>query len=286
VRDLVDHGAQQAGISLRRLCLRCGMSRQNYYARRRQRHRRQLDAELVVALVQAERRRHPRLGGRKLLFLLRAELTATGVRLGRDRFFALLRSQGLLVERKRVWPKTTNSRHGLPVFRNLVKDLEVTAPDQVWVSDLTYLRTEEGFLYAALITDQYSRKIVGRHLGDTLESIGCQQALAMALKSLPADRYPIHHSDRGCQYCCYDYVELLKRRGLSISMTEALHCYENALAERVNGILKQEYELDVTFRTKQQARYAFQQAVELYNQWRPHLSLDYRTPEEVHRRAA
>jgi putative transposase len=239
VKDLVDHGAQQAGLSLRRLCTRSGMSRQNYYARRHQRQRRQIDAELVVALVQAERRRQPRLGGRKLLFLLQAQLTAAGVRLGRDRFFALLRSQGLLVERKRGWPKTTNSRHGLPVFRNLVKDLEVTAPDQVWVSDLTYLRTEEGFLYAALITDKYSRKIVGRHVGDSLESIGCQQALTMALKLLPADRYPIHHYDRGCQYCCHDYVELLQRRGLSISMTEALHCYENALAERVNGILKQ-----------------------------------------------
>jgi transposase InsO family protein len=262
------------------------MSRQNYYARRHRRHRRQIDAELVVALVQAERRRQPRLGGRKLLFLLRAQLTAAGVRLGRDRFFALLRSQGLLVERKRGWPKTTNSRHSLPVFRNLVKDLEVTAPDQVWVSDLTYLRTEEGFLYAALITDKYSRKIVGRHVGDSLESIGCQQALAMALAGLPADRHPIHHSDRGCQYCCHDYVELLTRRGLSISMTEALHCYENALAERVNGILKQEYELDGTFQTKQQARTAFQQAVALYNQRRPHLSLDYRTPDEVHSRAA
>ena len=286
MKDLVDQGAPRAGLSLRRLCARSGMSRQNYYARRHQRHRRQIDAELVVALVQAERRRQPRLGGRKLLFLLRAQLTAAGVRLGRDRFFALLRAQGLLVKRKRGWPKTTNSRHSLPVFRNLVKELEVTAPDQVWVSDLTYLRTEEGFLYAALITDKYSRKIVGRHVGDSLESLGCQQALAMALAGLRADRYPIHHSDRGCQYCCHDYVELLAWRGLSISMTEALHCYENALAERVNGILKQEYELDGTFRTKQQARTAFQQAVALYNQRRPHLSLDYRTPDEVHSRAA
>lgn len=262
------------------------MSRQNYYAARRHRHRRQIDEDLVVELVRAERKIQPRIGARKLLYLMQVEMAEAGVRMGRDRFFELLGLRGLLVERKRVWPKTTNSRHSLPVFRNLVKAREPTAPNQVWVSDLTYIRTDEGFMFASLITDMYSRKIVGYFIGDSLESIGCQKALKMALDQLPGDRYPIHHSDRGCQYCCHEYVELLKGRGLSISMTEEMHCYENAMAERVNGILKQEYELDATFRTKEQAVKAFMQAVELYNNRRPHLSLDYRTPEEVHRRAA
>jgi len=262
------------------------MSRQNYYAARRHRQRRQIDEDLVVELVKAERRIQPRIGGRKLLYLMKAEMAEAGVSIGRDRFFELLKLSDLLVVRKRIWPKTTNSRHSLPVFRNLVKDLELSGPNQAWASDLTYIRTEEGFMYASLITDMYSRKIVGYYIGDSLESIGCQKALEMAMELLPDDRYPIHHSDRGCQYCCHEYVELLKSRGLSISMTEEMHCYENAMAERVNGILKQEYELDSTFRRKELAKKAFIEAVELYNNRRPHLSLDYRTPEEVHRRAA
>ena len=286
MNDVVDHGAKDAGITISSLCNRTGMSRQNYYAARRHRHRRQIDEDLVVELVKAERRIQPRIGGRKLLYLMKAEMAEEGVSIGRDRFFELLKLSDLLVVRKRIWPKTTNSRHSLPVFRNLVKDLELSGPNQAWASDLTYIRTEEGFMYASLITDMYSRKIVGYYIGDSLESIGCQKALEMAMELLPDDRYPIHHSDRGCQYCCHEYVELLKSRGLSISMTEEMHCYENAMAERVNGILKQEYELDSTFRRKELAKKAFIEAVELYNNRRPHLSLDYRTPEEVHRRAA
>jgi len=286
VNAVVEAGVKDCGISICMLCDRVGMSRQNYYAARRERCRRKIDEDLVVELVKEERRWQPRIGSRKLLYLLQGKFEEAGVRIGRDRFIELLGSEGLLVEKKRVWPKTTNSRHSLPVFRNLVKKREPTAPNQVWVSDVTYIRTDEGFMFASLITDMFSRKIVGWFIGDSLESIGCQQALKTALEQLPADRYPIHHSDRGCQYCCHAYVALLKGRGLSISMTEEMHCYENAMAERVNGILKQEYELDATFRTKEQARKALMEAVELYNNRRPHLSLDYRTPEEAHRRAA
>jgi transposase InsO family protein len=286
VNDVVEHGADEAGISISHLCDRTGMSRQNYYAARRYRQRREIDEDLIVELVKAERRIQPRIGGRKLLRLLRDDIKDANVSIGRDRFFELLCERDLLVVRKRIWPKTTNSRHSLPVFRNLVKDVELTGPEQAMASDLTYIRTEEGFMYASLITDMYSRKIVGWHIGDSLESIGCQKALEMALGGLSADRYPIHHSDRGCQYCCHEYVNLLRSRGLPISMTEELHCYENAMAERVNGILKGEYGLDSTFRTKAHAKKTFEQAVQLYNNRRPHLSLDYKTPEEVHRRAA
>jgi len=262
------------------------MSRQNYYAGRRSRQRRGVDEGLIIELVRRERRLQPRIGGRKLLWMLRGELAEHGVRVGRDRFFETLGAAGMLVERKRARARTTNSRHSLPVFRNLLAGMSLQAPNEAWVSDLTYIRTDEGFLYAALITDAYSRKIVGAHIGESLEAEGCLLALKQALRELPKDKRPLHHSDRGCQYCCHEYVERLQARGLPISMTEVMHCYENALAERINGILKQEYEMDRRFRTKPQAKEAFRQAVWLYNHRRPHLMLDYRFPAEVHEEAA
>jgi len=286
VNVVVDGGAREAGITITALCERLDMSRQNYYAARSRRGRREIDEELVVNLVLQIRRIHPRMGGRKLLHLLGKELTEAGVAIGRDRLFEVLRDHGLLVERKRPSPKTTQSRHTLPVFHNLVAELDLSAPNQVWVSDLTYIRTDEGFVYAAVIMDRFSRKIVGSHIGDSLESEGCVAALEMALADLPADCHPIHHSDRGCQYCCHRYVERLQTHRLPISMTESNHCYENAHAERVIGILKQEYELDATFRTKRDAYATFEQAVDLYNHLRPHLSLDYDVPARVHGRVA
>jgi putative transposase len=268
------------------LCLRVGMSRQNYYAARRLRQRREVDEGLLLELVRRERRVQPRLGGRKLLHLLQADMKEAGVSVGRDRFFELLAERDLLVVPKPGTPHTTNSRHYLPVFHNLLAAMNLQSPNEAWVSDLTYIRTDEGFLYAALITDAYSRKIVGSHIGDSLETEGCLMALDQALSELPKGKQPIHHSDRGCQYCCHEYVDRLQARGLAISMTEVMHCYENALAERVNGILKQEYEMDRTFRTKVQAIAAFQQAVWLYNHRRPHLMLNYRFPADVHAEAA
>ncbi len=283
---VVDQGAKAAGLGVSALCDRVGMSRQNYYAARRLRGRRAIEEGLVLELVRRERRLQPRLGGRKLRHLLRAELEAAGVSVGRDRFFALLAAHDLLVAPKPGTPRTTQSRHSLPVFHNRLAGLVLQSPNQAWVSDLTYIRTEEGFLFASLITDAYSRKIVGAQIGDSLEAEGCLRALEQALEGLPADQRPIHHSDRGCQYCCHEYVRRLQARGLEISMTEVMHCYENAQAERVNGILKQEYELDRTFRTKAQARAAFHQAVWLYNHRRPHLMLDYEFPSHVHAEAA
>ena len=286
MNDVIDNGSREEGYSVKRLCQQVGMSRQNYYAVRRLRKRREVDESLIAELVKRERRLQPRLGGRKLLYLLGPDLQEAGVEIGRDRFFEVLAEHDLLVVRKPRRVYTTNSRHSLPVFHNLLQDKEFTSPNQVWVSDLTYIRTDEGFLYAALITDKVSRKIVGAHIGDSLEAEGCLRALDMALADLPEGHHPIHHSDRGCQYCCHAYVDRLRERGLGISMTEVMHCYENALAERVNGILKQEYALDQKFRSKAQARKAFEQAVWLYNHRRPHLMLEYRFPADVHAEAA
>jgi len=175
---------------------------------------------------------------------------------------------------------------GRKLYKMLKPELEPTSPNQIWVSDITYVRLESSFVYLSLITDLHSRKIVGHYCSDSLESLGCVEALDRALADLPADRYPIHHSDRGCQYCCHEYIDRLIARGLPVSMTEDNHCYENATAERVNGILKQEYGLHMTFRNIEQARRAIAQAVCMYNNRRPHMSLQYRTPAEVHAQVA
>lgn len=262
------------------------MSRQNYYAERRRREEEAVDGDLIVCLVLAQRRVHPRIGVRKLLHLLQSELRHAQVKIGRDRLFSVLRARNLLVEPRRCKARTTNSRHCLPVFVNLVAGMDVTLPNQVWVADLTYIRTAAGFLYAALIMDMHSRKIVGWHIGDSLEAEGCLMALEKALADLPAGCRPVHHSDRGCQYCCHLYVDRLRGKGFAVSMTEQLHCYENAMAERLNGILKHEYGLYSTFNTKRQAIRAFEEAVHLYNGFRPHLALNYRTPAEVHAQVA
>ena len=260
------------------------MTRQNYYARRKLRRRREVDGELVAQLVRGERCLQPRLGARKMRVLLKEPLAESGVKLGRDRFFEVLREHGLLLARRRSErPRTTQSYHSLPVFRNLVKGCQASCPNEAWVGDLTYLRTEEGFMFLSLLTDKVSRHIVGYHCGDSLESIGCQEALKMALKQLPAGQQPIHHSDRGSQYCCREYVDLALSRGLAMSMTEVDHCAENALAERMNGILKSEYGLDQRFKTKEQTTRAVHQAIQLYGTRRPHTALGNRFPAQVHR---
>jgi transposase InsO family protein len=259
------------------------MTPQNYYARRRARRRRAVDVEFVVELVRAQRREQPCLGGRKLYHLIGPELEKAGVKMGRDRLFAELKKAGLLVEpRPSEWPKTTRLDQTLPVFKNLVKVRKLTGRNQVWVADITYIRTEEGFLYLALVTDQWSRKIVGFKLAKTLTAEVSLQALNMGLKSLKKGEKPIHHSDRGCQYASHAFVQRIKQAGLRMSMTEKDHTAENAMAERVNGILKQEYWLDVSFETHRQAKRACVQAIWLYNTRRPHSSLAMKTPEQVH----
>lgn len=259
------------------------MSRQNYYKRRSGRQRRQVDEELVVSLVCRERAVQPRLGGRKLLHVLQADLCQAGVTIGRDRFFEILREQELLIERKVRSVRTTWSGHGMRTYGNLLKDAELSGPHQALVSDITYIRTDGGFLYLCLVMDAYSRAIVGFDCSDTLEAEGAMRSLSQALGQLPADARPIHHSDRGSQYCCLGYVAMLDEAQVRISMTVENHCYENAQAERLNGILKQEYGLGDGFRCKSHARAAVRQAVELYNWRRPHQALGYAFPMQVHR---
>ena len=272
-------------VTLRGLCALAGYSRQAYYQECSARQCRGFDQDAVVALVKSYRKVHPRIGVRKLLVLLGEECGELGSCIGRDRLFALLRARNLLVKRRRRGSSTTDSRHGWYTWPNLIGHITPSVISQVWVSDITYLRTGAGFVYLALVMDAYSRKIVGYHLGPSLAAEVCIAALKMALEAMEPGARPIHHSDRGLQYCCREYIGLLKDHGCLVSMTEINHCYENAKAERLNGILKQEYGLSHTFRDKVQAAAAVAQAVKLYNEHRPHTALAYQTPQAVHEAA-
>ena len=269
-------------MTVKCLCDRVGISRQAYYKERKVRQRKEIERVVIVDLVKEERRIQPKIGTRKLMRMLENELAKIGISIGRDRFFDLLRERNLLIEKKAKFAKTTDSQHGFYAYPNLIRNICPSMPNQLWVSDLTYISTDEGFMYLALITDVFSRKIVGFDISDSLEAEGCMRALKMALRQLLPGERPIHHSDRGTQYCSKAYVGLLKKHGCIISMTEVNHCYENALAERVNGILKDEYYLNQTFRNKTQAINAVRQAIRIYNDRRLHTGLNYRTPSSVH----
>lgn len=269
-------------VTLSGLCRAGAISRQAYYQGQRERQQAVRATEQILEAVRRERMIQPRVGTRKLQVLLRA----AGLEVGRDALFQTLAENDLLVAPKKKRVRTTYYDNSLPVYRNLLYSLEPTQPHQVWVSDVTFIDTNEGFIYLSLITDLVSRRIVGWNAGDTNAAAECIKALQMAIAELPAARWPIHHSDRGSQYCCHEYVAILNRRGLPISMTEQNHCYENCYAERVNGILKDEFYLDWKFQTRAHARPAIAEAIQTYNERRPHTSLKMRTPNEVHQLAA
>jgi putative transposase len=238
--------------------------------------------KVLLQKVKQIRREHVKLGTRKLFYELRVELHKCGRGFGRDKFFDLLRYHDLLVKRRRKYAVTTNSDHHFYKYKNQLAVATITAPDQAWVSDITYLRTQKGFAYLSLVTDVYSRKIVGWDVNVSLGVEGSLKAAKKALEQCSKPKGLIHHSDRGIQYCCYAYSNMLKAKGVTISMGEAGNCYDNAIAERVNGILKDEYLLDAEFVNIEHAIKATKQAVYLYNYKRPHWSLKLKKPAEVH----
>lgn len=191
-----------------------------------------------------------------------------------------MRNEGLLIRRRLKYVRTTNSEHGFKTYDNKIKELATTRSNQVWVSDITYISTAEGFMYLALITDLFSRKIVGYDISDSLEAEGCKRALKKALSIVRNTNGIIHHSDRGIQYCCKEYIKMLKKNKMEISMAAKGDCYENAVAERVNGILKQEYELGSRIKSKKVAIKTTKEAINLYNTRRLHSSINFITPEE------
>ncbi len=261
-----------------------GISRQWYYKMQGRNRRQKAQQEEVKKRVLAVRKVMPRLGGRKLYHMLKPSLGDCGHKLGRDKLFDLLREEHLLVKKRKNYTRTTQSYHRFRKYPNRIKETEVTRPEQVWASDITYIRTLGGFLYLSLITDSYSRKIVGYELSDNMKAENSVRAMERAVKHR---RYPtsrlIHHSDRGFQYCSPEYVGLLTKHGIEVSMTTRYDPYENAQAERVNGILKDEFYLDKTFQNAKEAGKAVEQSIKVYNTLRPHLSCDFLTPEQAHR---
>lgn len=225
----------------------------------------------------------PSLGTRKLLHEIGSQLRDHGIKMGRDQLFDLLRFHGLLVRRRKRGVRTTDSCHWLKKYPNLIVALDLTAPEHLWVSDITYVRTMEGYSYLSLITDAYSRKIVGHTLHPSLESEGCIIALTMALDGrLYRDSQLIHHSDRGVQYCCSAYVDILLSQGIAISMTQSGNPYENALAERMNGIIKSEFFPKRIYQNHKEAKKAIDKIINVYNSKRPHSSLGFLTPNAAH----
>lgn len=270
------------GFSVSSLSKKLKRSRQSYYKSLKSQQKGKYVGEKLMSVIQPIRQLMPRIGGRKLLYMIQEELIQNRIQIGRDRFFQWLRKNDMLVYPKRSYVHTTQSHHRFWIHSNLTEDIVLNKPNQLWVSDITYLRTQEGFCYLALITDAFSRKIVGYDVSDTLELQGCMRALKSALQTASDLDQLIHHSDRGIQYCSNQYTGLLKEKHIRISMAEKGNCYQNALAERVNGILKDEFNLDTTFRTKEKAIIATQQAITIYNQYRPHWSLKFKTPQYCH----
>lgn len=268
-------------MTIATLCGWYGISRQAHYQQLRRDGVRAAQEQRVLELVYEKRQKHPRLGTRKLLHELRTALSGLGIRLGRDRLFDLLRRAGMLIARRRNRRRTTWA--GAGHSPNLLQEMTVTAPNQAWVSDITYVETEQRFGYLCLVMDLHSRYILGYDFCDSLAVEGTQRALAMAVTNAGVDTTgTVLHSDHGIQYTCHAFREALDRSLMRSSMGQVGNCYENAHAERLNGILKQEYALGQRFVDLSQAHHAVKEAVWLYNHERPHLSLDYQKPVDVH----
>ncbi len=241
--------------------------------------------EYVKLLQQVERIRstHTKMGGRKLFRELIPFMKEHQIKMGRDAFFAMLGQHGLLIRKRQRRVATTYSNHWLRKYPNLIKGWQPERTNQLWVSDITYWKIASGFLYISLITDAYSRKIVGYHVSKNLEVTASLLALEMALDSLTGPvKGLIHHSDRGVQYCSHSYVNLLRDYRIQISMTENGDPLENPIAERINGIIKEEYLSVKRIHTFRQAEQALKEAVRAYNEERPHTSISFMKPAAVH----
>jgi len=267
-------------LSITGLCRALGITRQGYYQNERRETIDRLRNEIILEFVRLHRLHHPKMGSRKLYSLAKAELDMRGI--GRDKFINILRNNGLLVEHKATKARTTNSNHGFQVYKNELDESVMSRKNGAVVSDITYIRIGYRFYYLSLITEVSSRMIVGFDLSHSLGIDGVIRAMKMAVRVIGETNGMIHHSDRGVQYCSKEYIKLLKSKGIKISMAEKGNPYENAIAERVNGILKLEYKLGSRFNSVESAQKAVKEAVKFYNYERPHWSLNLRTPSAVY----
>ena len=272
-------------IGVAKLCGWFGVTRQAYYKNNWEGVTITLEEELIIQQVKAIRKNHRVMGGRKLYDLLRPFIAEHRIKIGRDALFRILSSNGLLVRKRKSRVRTTNSYHWMRMYPNIIKGVVLTAPNQLWVSDITYWKiTTDQHLYISFITDAYSHQIVGYHVAESLATIETIQALNMALSTLKntTELNLIHHSDRGLQYCSNSYVSLLKKRNIQISMTESGDPLDNAIAERINGIIKEEYLLNHVVKNLKQAKQLLKSVINLYNNERPHMSIGNLTPNTIH----
>jgi putative transposase len=271
-----------SGFSISYYCKLFGKSRQAFYEQKNEVDDTSLEDAIVLKLVGEIRRDLPRCGTDKLYHMLKVSFEQHGIKLGRDGLYRILGRYGLLIRYRKRKPFTTNSNHKYKKYPNLIRDMVITQPGQLWVSDITYIRLAYRFCYLSIITDAYSHKIVGYKLHPTLQAQGPIDALIMSGKDVKRTSSLIHHSDRGIQYCCNEYVKMIKHYGVQLSMTEKGDPYENAIAERVNGILKYEHNLKQTFVDYGTAKKAVDDAVKKYNEIRIHDSCGRLTPLQAH----
>ena len=269
-------------MTIYELCELFGYTKQAFYKRKSKAKTPKYNSELLRSLVVNIRKQLPRTGGKKLHVMLKDDFIKHRISIGRDNFLDFLKTEYLQVPKARRYYKTTNSRHWMKRYPNLISNLVLNRPEQVWVADITYLRTKEKTYYLHLLTDACSKKIVGYQLSDNLMSSTTVKALEIALIDRKTKNQLIHHSDRGLQYCSKEYTDLLKKNNILISMTQEYDPYENAIAERVNGILKEEFGLHEIFENYQNLNKQVIQAITLYNNFRIHMSINMITPNQAH----
>ncbi|WP_204161822.1 IS3 family transposase [Dokdonia sp. Dokd-P16] len=278
----MDHFKEEHKETLVSTCDLLGVNRQVYYRSIKSRVHKQSIAQKVIVLVRDIRVCMPELGTRKLYYILKEKLSVLNV--GRDRLFRILRANHMLIKPKRSYHITTDSHHRFRKHKNLVSTIEIEKPESVWVSDITYVGTRINPSYLALVTDAYSKKIVGYNVSNSLSLNGSLLALDMAVKSREYKARPlIHHSDRGLQYCANEYQKLLKKNDIKASTTEKYDPYENAIAERINGILKQEFNIAKNIKDLSLKKELIKNAITIYNNRRPHLSNHMLTPMQMHK---
>ena len=260
-----------------------GVSRQAVYQFEQRKEQRQEELSQIKPFIRDVRMKMPRLGTRKLYYLLKSDFDSLHIKIGRDALFDYLRSENLLIRPKKNYTKTTQSKHWLHKHPNLLPGFSIERAEQVFVSDITYVKSRERTHYLSLVTDAYSRKIMGYQVSNNLNTENMLKALKMAVRNRKTQLPLIHHSDRGLQYCAAMYQEQLRAFSITPSMTDGYDCYQNALAERINGILKQEFLLE-TCNNRKELEKMVKESIEIYNNLRPHLSLKMKTPNLVHKK--
>lgn len=274
--------ATEKEVSITSVSRQLGYSKQAYYKSKTNQQKKNCYRAIAKQKVLTVRKQLPRLGTRKLYHLLAEDFKKEHISVGRDKLFSILREEQLLIVKKKRYTKTTDSRHWMHKYPNLIKGLELVNPEQIWVADITWLSIKNEYCYLHLITDAYSKKIMGYEVSNNLAATNTIKALEMALRNRKYRTPLIHHSDRGLQYCSAGYTKLLTDNSIDISMTQDGSPYDNAIAERVNGILKDEFGMDNEFDSMEQARSEVKQSVGLYNRMRPHLSNNMLTPHQMH----